>query len=107
MDALAEAPEPPSAEELAERDRRLAAILRQIMADLEAPFRPAALLYQDFLVRCRIQEIAGTQMELPAFRRMLANALAGIDEAAMEGTPWAAATSMQRADWVTGSSQSR
>ena len=96
MDALAEAPEPPSAEELAERDRRLAAILRQIMADPEAPFRPAALLYQDFLVRCRIQEIAGTPMELPAFRRMLANALAGIDEAAMEGTDWPRA--VERAD---------
>ncbi len=95
-DALAEPPAPPSAEELAERDRRLAAILRQIMADPEAPFRPAALLYQDFLVRCRIQEIAGPPMELPAFRRMLATALAGIDEAAMEGTDWRRA--VERAD---------
>ncbi|GGJ33531.1 ATP-binding protein [Neoroseomonas lacus] len=79
---------PPSAEEIAERDRRLAAILRQIMADPEAPFRPAAVLYQDFLVRCRIQEIVGPPMELPAFRRRLATALAGIDEATMEGTDW-------------------
>ncbi|MEO3472053.1 ATP-binding protein [Roseomonas sp. CAU 1739] len=88
QDAPAEPPAPPSAEEVAERDRRLAAILRQIMTDPEAPFRPAALLYQDFLVRCRIQEIAGTPLELPAFRRMLAGTLAGIDEAAMEGTDW-------------------
>ena len=88
QDTPAEPPAPPSAEERAEREARLSAILRQIMADPEAPFRPVALLYQDFLVRCRIQEIAGTPLELPVFRRMLANALAGIDAAAMEGTDW-------------------
>ncbi|MBR0648513.1 ATP-binding protein [Roseomonas terrae] len=84
----AEPPAPPSDEERAERERRLAAILHQIMEDPEAPFRPAALLYQDFAVRCRIQEIAGPPLELPAFRRMLAAAIAGIDEAAMEGSDW-------------------
>jgi hypothetical protein len=88
QDTPAEPVAPPSPEEVAERDRRLAAILRQIMADPEAPFRPAAVLYQDFLVRCRIQEIAGPPMDLPAFRRMLAPALAGIDEATMEATGW-------------------
>jgi hypothetical protein len=83
-----EPPAPPSEEEIAERDRRLAAILRQVMEDPEAPFRPAALLYQDFLVRCRIQEIPGAPIDLPAFRRMLAPALAGINATAMEGTDW-------------------
>ncbi len=84
----AEAAAPASAEAIAERDRRIGAILRQVMADPDAPFRPAAVLYQDFLVRCRIQEIAGRPPELPAFRRMLATTLAGIDEATMDGTDW-------------------
>ncbi len=93
---IAEPPPPPSPEAMAEREARLAAILRQMMADPEAPFRPAALLYQDFLVRCRIQEVVGTPPDLPGFRRMLAPALAGIDAAAMEGTDWPLA--IERAD---------
>ena len=79
---------PPSPEEAAERDRKLAAILRQIMADPEAPFRPAAVLYQDFLVRCRIQELGAAPIDLPGFRRMLANARAGIPDAAMDAEAW-------------------
>ncbi|MBR0670065.1 ATP-binding protein [Neoroseomonas soli] len=79
---------PPSPEEAAERERQLAAILRQIMADPEAPFRPAAVLYQDFIVRCRIQELGASPIDLPGFRRMLANALAGIGDAAAEGPEW-------------------
>jgi len=79
---------PPTPEEAAEREKVLTAVLRQILADPEAPFRPPALLYQDFLVRCRIQEIAGPAVELPAFRRMLAIARAGVDLGAVEGTEW-------------------
>ncbi len=88
VEAAPTPPAPPSPEEAAERAARHAAILAQIMADAEAPFRPAAVLYQDFQVRCRIQEIAGGAPDLPAFRRMLAVALAGVDPAAVEGTDW-------------------
>jgi hypothetical protein len=102
-DATAEPPAPPSAEDLAERARRVGAILAQIMADPEAPFRPAAVLYQDFLVRCRIQEIPGPAIDLPGFRRMLAPALAGIDPAAMDGTDWPRA--VERAEALPEDSQ--
>ncbi len=86
----AAAPEPPplTAEEAAAREKALGDVLRQVLADPEAPFRPSALLYQDFLVRCRIQEIGGAAVDLPVFRRMLAIARAGVDLAAMEGTDW-------------------
>ncbi|MBR0681319.1 ATP-binding protein [Roseomonas eburnea] len=87
-ESRAEPAEPSSPEEASERDRRLAAILRQVMADPEAPFRPPAVLYQDFLVRCRIQELGGATVGLPAFRRMLANARAGIVEDAPDGSEW-------------------
>jgi hypothetical protein len=79
---------PPTPEEAAERERLLAAVLRQILADPDAPYRPPAILYQDFLVRCRIQEIGGAPLGLPAFRRMLAIARAGVDLQAVDGTDW-------------------
>ncbi|NMJ40672.1 ATP-binding protein [Roseomonas sp. JC162] len=86
----AKAPEapPPTPEEAAEREKVLTEVLRQILADPEAPFRPSAVLYQDFQVRCRIQEIGGPPPDLPAFRRMLAIARAGVDMRAMDGTDW-------------------
>jgi hypothetical protein len=42
------------------------------------------VLYQDLLVRCRIARL-GTPPDLPAFRRMLALARAGVEEAALAG----------------------
>jgi DNA helicase HerA-like ATPase len=54
-------PEPEPAVETeemkAERATALDAILREILADPEAAFRTVAVLYQDFLVRCRIHRI--------------------------------------------------
>ncbi len=74
----------------------LSAVLRQIIADPEAAFRPASVLYQDFLVRCRIQEITGPAIDIPAFRRLLTTARAGIDDATAAGEDWAGAVA--RAD---------
>jgi hypothetical protein len=79
---------PESAEEKAARRARVAEVLRGILADPEAPFRPPGVLYQDFLVRCRIQEIPGPPPDLPAFRRLLATARAGIGAEAAEGSDW-------------------
>jgi hypothetical protein len=86
----AAAPEPPTPtpEEAAAREARLSEVLRRILADPEAPFRPPAVLYQDFGVRCRIEEVAGPPVELAAFRRMLALARAGVDPHAVDGTDW-------------------
>lgn len=82
------APEPPSQESQAERDTALDAILREILADPEAAFRTVAVLYQDFLVRCRIHRIGGEPLNLPAFRRRLAVARAGVDIATVDGSEW-------------------
>lgn len=87
----AAAPEPapePTQESKAEREAVLDTILREILADPEAAFRSVAVLYQDFLVRCRIRRVAGEPLNLPAFRRRLAVARAGVDTATAEGSEW-------------------
>ncbi len=51
--------EPPlSAEELAERRERVDRMLRAVLAEPDAGFRAVGVLYQDFLVRCRIEGLA-------------------------------------------------
>jgi DNA helicase HerA-like ATPase len=72
----------------AERDAVLDAILREILDDPEAAFRSVAVLYQDFLVRCRIRRVSGEPLNLNAFRRRLAVARAGVDTATAEGSEW-------------------
>lgn len=87
----AAAPEPEAEateESKAERDAVLDAILREILDDPEAAFRTVAVLYQDFLVRCRIRRVGGEPLSLPAFRRRLAVARAGVDTATAEGSEW-------------------
>lgn len=84
----AEPATPPTPEELAERRRKLDEILRQLLADPEAPFRPASVLYQDFLVRCRIHEVGGKPVDIPAFRKLLATARAGIGLEEAEAPEW-------------------
>jgi hypothetical protein len=93
--AAAEAAEP-TPEALEERRRQLDAVLRQVLAGEEAAFRPAGVLYQDFLVRLRIQEIDGPP-DLPTFRRMLATARAGIAPEVAEGEAWQSAVARAEA----------
>lgn len=81
------ATEEPTPEERTERAVRLAELLRQVMAEPDAAFRQPSVLYQDFLVRCRIARLGGPPPDIPAFRRMLALARAGVDEAALAGDP--------------------
>lgn len=70
--------------------------LREILSERDAAFRSIAVLYQDFLVRCRIHRIGGEPLSLAAFRRRLAVAHAGIDlaEAEAEDSPWAEVLAM-------------
>jgi DNA helicase HerA-like ATPase len=87
----AAAPEPQTEEtdqSKAEREAALDAILREILDDPEAAFRSVAVLYQDFLVRCRIRRVSGEPLNLNAFRRRLAVARAGVDTATAEGSEW-------------------
>jgi hypothetical protein len=80
--------EPPSQEKLAERRDRLDSILRAILADPEAGFRAIGVLYQDFLVRCRIDALGSDVPDLGAFRRMLTRARAGIGAEMADGDVW-------------------
>jgi DNA helicase HerA-like ATPase len=81
------APEMPEAERAALID----AVLRDILADPDAGFRNVAVLYQDFLVRCRIRRVPGEPPTLATFRRRLAVARAGVDTVAQGDEVWARA----------------
>jgi len=80
------AAEAPSEEDRAARAAQLAQVLRQLMAEPDAAFRQPAVLYQDFLVRLKIARL-GAPPDLIAFRRILALARAGVDEAALATDP--------------------
>ena len=82
------ADEPADPEVLAERRGRLDRILRAILADPEAGFRAIGVLYQDFLVRCRIEGLGAGALDLGAFRRMLTRARAGIGTEMAEDEVW-------------------
>ncbi|PWJ84944.1 hypothetical protein C7441_104212 [Pseudaminobacter salicylatoxidans] len=72
----------------ADRDARIETVLREILEDADAAFRSDAILYQDFLVRCRIRRVPGEPLELPAFRRKLAVARSGVDNATASSDTW-------------------
>jgi hypothetical protein len=78
----------PDPAELAERRVRLDRILGAILADPEAGFRAIGVLYQDFLVRCRIEGLGSGAPDLAAFRRMLTRARAGISAEMAEDDVW-------------------
>lgn len=55
-------------------------IFAEMLADPEAAFRPVPILYQDFLVHCRLKRLRGAETDMPAFRRRLSLARAGVSE---------------------------
>ncbi|MFD2236747.1 ATP-binding protein [Aureimonas populi] len=75
----AEPQAPPSEEELAERAAAIDAIFAELIADPEAAFRPVPVLYQDFLVHCRLKRVPAGETDMAVFRRRLALARAGIE----------------------------
>ncbi|TGV55479.1 ATP-binding protein [bacterium M00.F.Ca.ET.141.01.1.1] len=85
-------PEPaepaPSAEDLAERRERMDRILRAILAEPDAGFRVIGVLYQEFVVRCRIEGLASVIPDLQEFRRMLTRARAGVGSDMAEDDAW-------------------
>jgi hypothetical protein len=85
------APRAETPEEQAETARKLDEVLRQVAADPDAAFRSVAVLYQDFLVRCRIHNLGGKPLDIPAFRRRLATARAGIGAEAADSPEWSQA----------------
>lgn len=71
-----------------ERDQSLQKVMREIVEDPEASFRSIAVLYQDFLVRCRIHRVPGRAPDLSDFRRRLARAQTAIDEDTAASDTW-------------------
>src|SRR3546814_15273094 len=57
-------------------------------------YRSIAVLYQDFLVRCRIHRLPGEPLDLPAFRRRLTIARAGVGNDTESSVEWSRATEM-------------
>ena len=90
----------PAREEVPEVDpeeaaAKIADVLRDIVADAESAYRSPSVLYQDFLVRCRMVGLARPPLDLSAFVRRLSAARAGI-----HGDPdddWAQALEAARA----------
>ncbi|WP_099866370.1 helicase HerA domain-containing protein [Pararhizobium haloflavum] len=87
-------PEPETPAELfpeiadGERDGLIEQIMAAILDDPDAAFRTDAELYQDFLVRCRIQRLQGPPLAMTEFRRRFALARVGVDTAAAGGEDW-------------------
>lgn len=57
----------------------IAGVVRELAASEGATFRPATALFRDFAIRCRQLGIASAHVDLAAFRRLFAFALAGVD----------------------------
>ncbi|ACJ01188.1 ATP-binding protein [Rhodospirillum centenum] len=78
-----------SAETQAEADpAQLDAVLREVLADPDSAFRSDAVLYQDFLVRCRMNRVRGESLDLPGFRRRVSVIRAGVDLESAESPDW-------------------
>lgn len=78
----------------AERDAGIEQIMREILEDPDASFRTDAVLYQDFLVRCRIRRVPGAPLSLSAFRRRYAVARAGVGGEVATSEGWQQALSL-------------
>ena len=85
--AAASEPAPTLFDEV-EREALIKAVLSEIVEDPDAAFRADSLLYQDFLVRCRIRRVPGEPLGLSVFRRRLAIAKTGIDETTAASDVW-------------------
>ncbi|SNT42569.1 hypothetical protein SAMN05216374_3981 [Tardiphaga sp. OK246] len=79
---------PISAEELAERRMRVDRVLQALMAEPDAGFRVVGVLYQEFVVRCRIEGLGAAVPDLDDFRRMLTRARAGLGSDMTEDDGW-------------------
>jgi uncharacterized protein len=80
--------QPLGVEEQAERRARLDRILRAILDEPDAGFRAVGILYQEFVVRCRIEGLGSAVPDLGDFRRMLTFARAGLGTDMAEDEGW-------------------
>ena len=63
-------------------------VLRAVMAEPDAGFRAVSVLYQEFVVRCRIEGLGSAVPDLGDFRRMLTHARAGLSSDMAEDAAW-------------------
>jgi len=75
---VADAPREP-ASAAPERETIIRAVLRDMAAEEDCTYRPIPALYQDFCVRCRMQRLPDAGLDMLAFRRRFAVAVAGGD----------------------------
>ncbi|UTD29497.1 ATP-binding protein [Bradyrhizobium sp. WD16] len=80
--------QPLSAEQLTERRERLDRILRAVLAEPDASFRAIGVLYQEFVVRGRIEGLGAAVPDLGDFRRLLTRARAGLATDMAEDDAW-------------------
>lgn len=80
--------QPVSDEEKAQRRGKLDNILRAILAEPDAGFRTVGVLYQEFVVRCRIEGLGSAAPSLNEFRRILTCARAGLPSEMIENDDW-------------------
>ena len=73
-----EPPSEPSLFAAEESASQVAEILAEMAQEPDCTFQPAAQLYQDFTVRCRMVRLGQTGIDLAVFRRRFAMAIAGI-----------------------------
>ena len=81
----------------AEREALIDTIVREMVEDPDAAFRTDAVLFQDFLVRCRIKRMQGEPPTLATFRRRYAVARSGIDDETASSDTWQQALGMSAA----------
>ncbi|KKB82634.1 ATP-binding protein [Devosia limi DSM 17137] len=81
----------------AERDAIIDAIMAELLEDPDASFRTVAVLYQDFLVRCRIRRVPGEAPTLSSFKRKLAVARVAPDSETAGSDAWQQALTMSEA----------
>jgi len=67
-----------TSEQLAERRERLDRVLQAVTHEPNAAFQAIGVLYQEFVVRCRIEGLGAAVPDLGEFRRMLTRARAGL-----------------------------
>jgi hypothetical protein len=80
--------QPLGLEEQAERRARLDRILHAILAEPDAGFRTVGVVYQEFVVRCRIEGLGAAVPDLGGFRRMLTFARAGLATDMADDDAW-------------------
>jgi hypothetical protein len=82
------AEQPPSVEEVTERRERVDRILHAVLAEPDAGFRATGVLYQEFVVRCRIEGLGSAVPDLSEFRRLLTRARAGLGAHLADDDAW-------------------